>query len=109
MYIYIYIYIYTYIHAHTHINLCLFCYMGFPGGQVVKTSAIVRDIRYKPIRDGLNPWVGKIPWSRKWQPTPIFLPGKSHVQRSLAGHSSWGCNESDTTERLSTYIDNCYI
>ena len=41
-------------------------------------------------------------WRRKWQPTPIFLPGKSHGLRSLEGCSSWGRKESDTTERLST-------
>ena len=35
-------------------------------------------------------WVGKIPWRRKWQPTPVFLPGESHRQRSLAGYSPWG-------------------
>ena len=44
--------------------------------------------------------VGKIPWRRAWQPTPVFLPGESHRQRSLAGHSPWGGKESDTTERL---------
>ena len=38
-----------------------------------------------------NPWVGKSPWKRKWQPTPVFLPGKSHGQRSQAGYSPWGC------------------
>ena len=38
----------------------------------------------------LDPWVEKIPWSRKWQPTLVFLHGKSHRQRSLAGYSSWG-------------------
>ena len=43
-------------------------------------------------------WVGKIPWRRKWQPTPVFLPGESHRQRSLAGYSPWGHKESDTTE-----------
>ena len=37
-----------------------------------------------------NPWLRKIPWRRKWQPPPIFLPGKSHGQRSLAGYSPWG-------------------
>ena len=37
-----------------------------------------------------NPWVGKIPWKRKWQPTPVFLRGKSHGQRSLLGYSLWG-------------------
>ena len=39
----------------------------------------------------LDPWVGKIPWRRKWQLTPVFLPGESHGQRSLAGCSPWGC------------------
>jgi len=41
-------------------------------------------------RRGFNPWVGKIPWRRKWQPTPVFLLGKSHGQRTLAGYSPWG-------------------
>ena len=41
--------------------------------------------------------VGKIPWRRKWQLTPVFLPGKSHGERSLAGYSPWGCKESDMT------------
>ena len=41
-------------------------------------------------RHGLNPWVGKIPWRRKWQSTPEFLPGKSHGQRSPEGYSPWG-------------------
>ena len=45
-----------------------------------------------------GPWVGKIPWRRKWQPTPVFLPGKSHAQRSLVGYSPSGRKESDTTE-----------
>ena len=40
------------------------------------------------------------PWRRNWQPTPIFLPGKSHGQRSLVGYSRWGRKELDTTERL---------
>ena len=47
-----------------------------------------------------NPWVRKIPWRRKWQPTPVLLPGKSHGLKSLVGYSPWGCKESDTTERL---------
>ena len=41
-------------------------------------------------------WVGKIPWRRKWQPTPVYLPGESHGQRSLAGYSPWGHKVSDT-------------
>ena len=46
----------------------------------------------------IDPWDGMIPWRRKWQPTPIFLPGKSHGQRSLQGYSPWGSKTSDTTE-----------
>ena len=50
-------------------------------------------------RPGFDPWVGTIRWRRKWQPTPVFLPGKFHGQRSLVGYSLWGHKESDTTER----------
>ena len=39
---------------------------------------------------GVDSWAGKIPWRRKWQPTLVFLPGKSHGQRNLVGYSSWG-------------------
>ena len=53
-------------------------------------------------RCGFNPSVGKIPWGRKWQATLVFLPGKSHGQRSLVGYSPWGCKESDRTEHTST-------
>ena len=42
-------------------------------------------------RCGFSPWVGEIPWRRKGQPTPVFLPGKSHGQGSLSGYSPWGC------------------
>ena len=50
---------------------------------------------------GLIPqWVGKTPWRREWQPTPVFLPGKFHEQRSLAGYSPWDHKELDTTEKL---------
>ena len=45
-----------------------------------------------------NPWIGKIPWSRKWQPTPVFLPGTSHGQKNLAGYRPWGRKELDMTE-----------
>ena len=48
---------------------------------------------------GVDPWIRKIPWSRKWQPTPVFLPGKFHGQRILAGYSPGGHKESDTTEQ----------
>ena len=49
---------------------------------------------------GFDPWVRKIPWRRKWKPTPVNLPGKSHGQRSLVGYSLRGHKESDTAEQL---------
>ena len=57
---------------------------------------------YREILKGgtIDPWVGKIPWRRKWQPTPVSLPGKSHGHWSLVGCSPWGRKESGTTERL---------
>ena len=51
-------------------------------------------------RPGFDPWVRKIPWRREWQPAPVFLPGESHGQRSLAGYSPWCRKESDMAERL---------
>ena len=51
-------------------------------------------------RRGFDPWVGKIPGSRKWKPTPVFLPGTFHGQRSLVDYSPWGLKESDTTEHV---------
>ena len=45
---------------------------------------------YQCKRPRFDPWVRKIPWRRKWQPTAVFLPGESHGQRSLAGFSLWG-------------------
>ena len=48
-------------------------------------------------RHGFDHCIGKIPWRKKWQPTPVFLPEKSHGQRSLVGYSPWG-RESDVTE-----------
>ena len=41
-------------------------------------------------RPGFDPWVGKIPWRRKWKPTPVFLPGEFHGERSLVGYNLWG-------------------
>ena len=53
-------------------------------------------------RHGFNPWDSKIPWRRKWQPTPVCLPGKSHGQRSLVGCGPRGRREWDRTERLNS-------
>ena len=61
--------------------------------QTVKCLPTMWETRF-------DPWVGKIPWRRKWQPTPVLLPGKSHGWRILVGYSPWGCKESDITEQL---------
>ena len=58
-------------------------------------------------RPGFYPWIRKILWRREWQPTPVFLPGESHGQRSLSGYSPWGCKESDTTEQLTFHYIIC--
>ena len=69
--------------------------VGFPGGTSGKEpSCQSRGCK----RCRFNPWIGKIPWKRKWQPTPVFLPGKSHGQRNLASYSPRVCKESNTTE-----------
>ena len=73
---------------------------GFPGGSVVENPLANEG----DARDaGLIPWVGKIPWRRKWHPTPVFLLEKSRGQRRLAGYSPWGHKESHTTEQLSAH------
>ena len=60
---------------------------GFPGGPSGK-ELTCQCMRLN--RRGFDPWVWKIPWRRKWQPTFVFLPGKSHGERNLAGYSLWG-------------------
>ena len=65
---------------------CVFI-SGFSGGTSGK-QPVCPSRRHK--RCEFNPWVGRIPWKRAWWPTPIFLPGESHGQRSLVGYSPWG-------------------
>ena len=55
-------------------------------------------------RHGFNPWVGKNPWRRKWQPTPVFLPKNSIDRGALVGYGSWSHKEWDNTEWLSVHI-----
>ena len=64
---------------------------GFPGSSDSKESAC------KCWRPGFDSWVGKKPWWREWQPTPVFFPGESHGQKSPAGYSPQSCRESDAT------------
>ena len=90
-------------------NEYMYCVRGFPGGLLVAPACQFR-------RRGFNPWMGNVPWRRKWQPTQLFSPGKSHGQKSLAGYSPWGrkrvghdwvtkhvgCMTLDTQTRLDT-------
>ena len=72
----------------------------FSGGTSVKESTC----QYRGCkRCSFDPWVGKIPWRKKRQPTLVFMPGESHRQRSLVGYSPWGCKELGMTERLSMW------
>ena len=69
----------------------IWTFLLFPGGSEVKRLPAMREtwVRFLGWED---------PWRRKWQPTPVFLPGKSHGGRSLVGYNPWGGKESDTTE-----------
>ena len=68
--------------------------MGFPGGTSKETACQCRRRK----SDGFAPWVRKIPWRRKWQPTPVILPRESHGRRSLVGYNPWGCKKLDMIE-----------
>ena len=68
--------------------------MGFPG------VAVSKELACQCKRCGFNPWVGKIPWNRKWQPTPVFLSGKSHGQRRLPGDCPCCHKELDMTKPI---------
>ena len=70
---------------------------------------LVKAVVFPVVMYGCERWTIKkvegeelmlFPWRREWQPTPVFLPGESHGQRSLAGYSPWGCKELDMTEQL---------
>ena len=66
----------------------------FPGGSDGKSVCLQGG------RPGFYPWVGKVPWRRKWQPSSVLFPGKSNGWKSLVGYHPWGLKESDTTEWL---------
>ena len=80
-----------YTHTHTHISMSIAVqlYIGLP--KWLRGKKLACECR----RCGFDPWIGKIPWRRKWPPSPEFLLGKFHGQRSLAGYSPWGCKDLD--------------
>ena len=69
---------------------------------MIKKTYAMQETRF-------DPWVGKIPWRRAWQPTPVFLPEESHRQRSLVGYRPQGRKELNTTEQLSTHTQKLKI
>ena len=74
------------------------CLLGFPGGSVIKTLCL----QFRRL--GFNPWVRKMPWRRKWQPSPVFLPGESHGWRSWWARVQWDCRRVHRTERLTLLL-----
>ena len=91
---------------------CSVSLQHYDSGQVgVSQMALV--VKNLPANVGdigdaeFDPWVRKIPWRRARQPTPVFLPQKSHGQGRLVGYGPWGRKELDTTEWLSTHTENC--
>ena len=75
----------TFIGSQTYpfIFNCQWLFLGFPGGSVLRICLPIQETQVRS-------WVGKIPWRRKQQPSPVFLSGKSHGQRNLVGYSPWG-------------------
>ena len=80
----------TFPETKQQINAHVSLVRGFQGGTNGKEPAC----QCRKLRDaGLIPGLGRSPWRRAWQPTPVFLPGESHGQRSPAGYSPWGCKD----------------
>ena len=82
--------------------------------QLMRVSLVAWMVKNLQCRkSGFSPWVEKIPWRRKWQPDPVFLPGKFHGQKGLVGNSLWGCKELDKSEHTqsqsSQLINNVVI
>ena len=92
----------SYIQKSTHYDI----FLGFPGGTSVKEPTC-QCRRHKKL--GFDPCVWKIPWKREWLPTPVFLPGGYHGQRSLMGYSPLGHKQLDTPEWLQTHIHNIFL
>ena len=86
------------IHSLMNSSKFIQCAGGFPGGASLGKESACQRRRHR--RRGFDPWVRQIFWRTKWQPTPVFLPGESHGQRSLVGYSPWRHRELDMTERI---------
>ena len=80
----------TIYHCGQHVKQFLFMLLCFSTMSVELRWLHAKESACQCRRCRLDPWVGKIPWRRKWLPTPVFLPGESHGQRGLEGYSPWG-------------------
>ena len=80
---------------HERVLICLFMLPSWLSGK--ESTCQCRRCMF-------DPWIRKIPWRRKWQPTPVFLPGKSYGQRSLAGCSPWSHKETRHSDWACTYF-----
>ena len=78
-------------------------HMGFPSASAV-TNLLSMQGDPGNMGHAFDLWIRKSPWRRKWQPTPVFLPGKSHGQSSLSGYNPWGCKELGMAEGLNRSI-----
>ena len=109
----VYIHHIFYIHSSIDGHSCCFHILAIVNSGAMNTESEKRKglpwwLRWQRIclqcrRPGFNPWVRKIPWRREWLPTPVFLPGESHGQRSLVGYSPWGHKELDTTRYMNLF------
>ena len=91
---------------HGEISFSLSLYLPFLNLKYLLKSQVVLEnlpANAGDIRDEVGSLDWEDPWSRKWQPTPVFLTRESHGQRRLVGYSPWDPKESDTTELLSTH------
>jgi len=88
-------------------SICILFLLVSKGFPKINNSSAGKESTCQCKRCALSNWVGKIPWSRKWKSTPVFLPEKFHWQRNLLGYSPWSLKESDTTEQLSMHTYTC--
>ena len=98
----------SYIHIHTRVCMCTHTHTHTQAPLVALWYETCLQCR-RCMRHWFDPWVGKIPWRRAWQPTPVFLPGESHGQRSLAGYSPQGHKELNITEATGHACTHIYI
>ena len=102
------------VHLETHVSLCSLSIKW--KNEIATLVYTVYKIKFQTLhflffsadwfeqyRPRFDPWMGKIPWRRKWHPTPVFLPWKFHGQRSLVGYSPGDCKERDVTEWARTH------